>query len=228
MFSCPRLFSGLSKDHEFSVVLKRAISLFKNGPDAQMFGDVADYDTHSLRKGMITYLYSMMNGPTGLQIKQRAGHTLGKINDAYVLSRGQGDPFCGRCLRFASLHSEEFARLPPHFRPLGPGETDKLDMTNLFSDIFCENSDYTVNFKRLVPYLYARIVYSWDNIRAKLPHNHILYSHKAIQALLDESRLRDIRARLVGLNDENKFFECKCGCGMTASGVPALTTQFTK
>ena len=149
-----------------------------------------------------------------------------KINDAYVLSRGQGDPFCGRCLRFASLHSEEFARLPPHFRPLGPGETDKLDITNLFSDIFCETSDYTVDFKRLVPYLYARIVYSWDKIRAKLPHSHILYSHKAIQALLDENRLRDIRARLVGLNDENNFFECKCGCGMTASGVPALTTQF--
>lgn len=32
MVKCPRLFSGLSKDHEFSVTMKKAIALVKEGP----------------------------------------------------------------------------------------------------------------------------------------------------------------------------------------------------
>lgn len=174
---------------------------------------------------MITYLYAMMDGPSGLQIKQRAGHSLGKINDAYVLSRGAGDAFCGRCLRFTSLQSEEFARLPPHFKQLRTGDVDLLNIRSLFPEIYHANSGYTTQFKELVPFLYARIVYSWDYIKSKLHPRHKLFDHAAIQALLEPERLNRIRSHLVGLTDENKYFECKCGCGMTASGVPALTVQ---
>lgn len=74
-----------------------------------------DLRTHSIRKGAISYLASLVGGPPAASICIRAGWTMGRVRDIYMRYVSSGDQFCGRCLALLPILDVGFAASPPFF-----------------------------------------------------------------------------------------------------------------
>ena len=73
----PRLFHGTEPEHQYGVWLKNV--LMKMKAEQPLYSDhlsdkPEDYGIHSLRKTLISLLSDMMEGPSPISIRQRAGH----------------------------------------------------------------------------------------------------------------------------------------------------------
>ena len=76
---------------------------------------IVDLGTHSIRKGVSTFLSGIPGGPTAISIYLRAGWSLGNVQNRYILDGGGGDQLCGRAATGLDINDVSFASLPPHF-----------------------------------------------------------------------------------------------------------------
>lgn len=82
---------------------------------ANMGLTVVQIGTHSFRKGVATFLSSMIGGPNPVSIFLRAGWSLGPVQSRYILEGEGSDQLCGRAAAGHSITDANFAILPPHF-----------------------------------------------------------------------------------------------------------------
>ena len=112
-----KLFPGVNQHTRFSNILTRCLAEYSE--DVQELGfRPCDIGTHSIRKGAVSHLSSMIGGPPAASICIRAGWTMGKVRDIYMRYITCGDTFCGRCLSLLPILSTAFAASPPHFASL--------------------------------------------------------------------------------------------------------------
>ena len=122
--------------------------------------------THSMRKGLITYLCSLVGGPGGIAVSKRAGWSLG-MKDRYITMAGGDDQICGRLAAGLDFSKLEFCALPPHFAD--PGSLLTADM---WAAIYPPFSTAPVGFKQALPFLLASFVHHRQWIADNFPQHH--------------------------------------------------------
>jgi hypothetical protein len=117
--------------------------------------DISMIATHSFRKGVATFLSGTPGGPTAIAIYLRAGWSLGPVQSRYILEGEGGDQMCGRAATGLPITDVTFANLPAHILTLESGLT-----TAVWDDILPGYTTYyPLNFREVVPYLLASLVY---------------------------------------------------------------------
>lgn len=126
-----------------------------------------DVGTHSLRKGLITYLCGIPGGPSIVSICKRAGWSLG-VKDRYIFLAGGDDEVCGRAACGLDHNSTKFAVLPPHFKNISELVTDEN-----WDEILPPYRAYLpFSFRGITPFLLASLVHHRQWIKDYLPANH--------------------------------------------------------
>ena len=177
-------------------------TLRSQGVDISMIG------THSFRKGVATFLSGTPGGPTAIAIYLRAGWSLGPVQSRYILEGEGGDQMCGRAATGLPITDVTFANLPAHILTLESGLT-----TAVWDDILPGYTTYyPLNFREVVPYLLASLVYHRSYLLAiqdKHPQHPLFLQRVWTSGILE--RLQD---------------KVGAGCNrnpvstMTATGVP--------
>jgi hypothetical protein len=108
------LFPGHDQHQRYSVMLQRLLDT-KVDEVKSLGYNPGDIGTHSIRKGAITYLSSLVGGPPMAAVCLRAGWTMGKVKDIYMRYVASGDQFTGQSLSVLPILLPEFAASPPHF-----------------------------------------------------------------------------------------------------------------
>ena len=197
------LFEGCNAAGTFSKWLKK--SLHDDTLDKSLLGAlVEDLGTHSIRKGVVTYVLSFPGGPSSVAAYLRANWSLGPVQMRYIFEGEGTDQMVGRTASGLPLTGLEFATLPPHFQTYKILEDDLLKM-------FCNYQEFPDTFKECLPLLVASIVYHSDYLKRVLEPTHPLFRNHLFtkKGLLDELKA-DI---IVGSG------YCPA-TGMKATGIP--------
>ncbi len=166
--------------------------------------DIAPY---SCRKGAATYATGQVITPNPYAIQLRMGHSLGKVNDAYIYGGDGADQLLGRFCTGLPFMDERFAVLPPHFSNMGQSLLTVADWEHLMPG----SSRYPVETKAIFPYLLAQILYHEDFLRNNLNPLHPIF---ACRIFSDFSKLEQLKGEVL-------LGELFCDdTGMEATGVP--------
>ncbi len=169
--------------------------------------EIKDLGTHSFRKGTATYLSGMPGGPTAIAIYLRAGWSLGNVQQRYILSGDGGDQVCGRAASGLKITDPAFASLPPHFN-LREGPVLSVDEWDAILPGY--STFYPNNFKPVLNYLLASLVYHQDYLAAHLTPGHPLFH----QRIWRSGKLSELRGRVLAGTFVNPV------SGLEATGVP--------
>jgi hypothetical protein len=86
--SSSTLFLGIGQDSRFSTILGKLLKGFNND----------EVGTHSIQKGLVSYLVSLPGGHPAASICISAGWTMGRVKGILMQYVVYGDQFVGRCL----------------------------------------------------------------------------------------------------------------------------------
>ncbi|KAL7558679.1 hypothetical protein ACA910_010051 [Epithemia clementina (nom. ined.)] len=101
------LFPGNLQHDHFKEQLEHV--LVQHCDDLLILGyQPGDIGTHSIQKGAMTYLSSLLGGPPPTATCTRGGWTMGQVRDIYMRYAAAGDKFVGCCLCPLSLLQAEF------------------------------------------------------------------------------------------------------------------------
>ena len=173
----PIVFSDNINNTEdrFSNWLKTICSVAENLAVLVQYGvDVVEVGTHSFRKGVAEFLSGMVGGASPISIYLRAGWSLGPVQSRYILEAQGGDQLCGRAATGLDITTPEFASLPPHFN----NQNGAIVLTVAeWNEILPGYSTfYPPQFRPVVSYLLASIVYHKQWLATTLHHNHPLFN----------------------------------------------------
>ena len=108
------LFPGSDQHSRFRDAL--GACLRENEEKVNTLGfSVWDIGTHSIRKGAVSYLASLVGGPPMASTCIRAGWTMGRVRDIYMRYVASGDQYVGRLLCLLPILSIKFGASPPFF-----------------------------------------------------------------------------------------------------------------
>ena len=134
---------------------------------------ILDIGTHSLRKGVATFLSGLIAGPTAIAIYIRAGWSLlGPVQSRYILESGGNDQLCGRAATGLTLTKPEFATLPAHFN-MTDGSILSIEEWEQILPGY--TSFYPSNSRPVVPFLLAAIIHHGEFLESNLHHEHPLF-----------------------------------------------------
>lgn len=163
--------------------------------------------THSFRKGVATYLSSMVSGPSAIAIYLRAGWSLGPVQSRYIMEGQGGDQLCGRAATGLSMTCIEFSNLPPHFN-LSDGPILTLEQ---WEDIIPGyRTYYPSSFHQVIPFLLASLVYHKQWLVNTLPNAHPLFNSRVWSSPIFDS----LSDKVLSGNGHNAT------SGLTATGIP--------
>ena len=207
-----QLYHGMDSPHRFSRILQRVLNSIPEG--VSIGSRREDIGTHSNRKGSASYA---LNFPdiSAVQCYLRAGWSLGNVPDRYIVAGTGGDQLIGRAVSGLPINDSGFSMLPPHF-----SEEDTLLLHNLgWENILSGYNNYPSSFKRVVPFLFASIVYHFNWLRENLCEEHPIRSSAIVSSAIQ------INSSLSTLYDffRSKVIVCCWKCektGMIASGIP--------
>lgn len=136
--------------------------------------NVKDLGTHSLRKGVATYISGCPGGPSPISIYLRAGWSLGQVQSRYIFSSQGGDQHVGRAACGLCPLDQTFATLPPHF------DIRNRDALNerYWRVLTAETESLTLGFKSVIPFLLASLVFHRDWLEKTLHSSHPLKSSR--------------------------------------------------
>jgi hypothetical protein len=174
------LFDGSNQTNRFSNILSVILSKLDPNEINSLGAKVKEIGTHSTRKGAASYCCGMVSGPSPIQVYQRAGWSLGNIQDRYLFGGNGGDQLTGRVVSGLPNTNTSFSTLPPHFSPECNVNWDLI--------LPCYNQ-YPNTFKQVVPYLLASLVYHEQWLKDNLNITHPLFS----SALFSSGELKSYR-----------------------------------
>ena len=119
-------------------------------PNIDLGAVIEDWGTHSNRKGVASYLLSMLF-LSAVNVYLRAGWSLGNVQDRYIFAGAGGDQIVGRAASGLPITDLRFAVLPPHF------SNEDLEILNAigWDSILPGYNNYPSSFKRIVPFFYS-------------------------------------------------------------------------
>lgn len=203
------LFPGRDQNKRYYNALKVALRNIDNSIDLGTRRE--DIGTHSNRKFAESTSVSKIDGPSRTQVCLRAGQGVGRTQDCYMFSEDDGDALVGRTVAQLQLTADEFDILPPHF-----GKTTLVELDQYgWSRILCDYSKYPESFQRVIPHLFAHLVYHWHKttLTDLLPQDHPLFQ----QSIFTDRQLID------SLKDKVIFVHAFCqDTLMNAQGVPGI------
>jgi hypothetical protein len=168
---------------------------------------ISDIGTHSLRKGVTSYLGTQPGGPSNIAIFLRAGWSLGAVQSRYIFEGEGGDQYVGRAATGMSISDADFTVLPPHF-----AQKHEILNTEEWEDILPGYSTfYPMTFRVAIPYLLASLVHHRQWLAETLPNNHPFFMTR----LMRNKTILDTLVPLV-LTGHNINKES----GLSATGIP--------
>lgn len=163
--------------------------------------------THSFRKGVATFLSSMVGGPSPIAIYLRAGWSLGPVQSRYIMEGQGGDQLCGIAATGLTMTSTEFACLPPHFNA---SDGSVLTVAE-WEDIVPGFSTYfPSHFRPVIPYLLASVIFHKEWLVETLPLQHPLFNSR----LWTSGVMDRLSSKVLSGNGRNEI------SGLTATGIP--------
>jgi len=162
-----RLFQG---DDQYQRYSKGMQTMWNSGTDlSNSSQQVADYGTHSTRKGASSYAASgSVAAPSHSAVCLRAGWSQGKTLDKYLKFQAEGDRYVGRTVAGLPINSEAFAILPPHWK--ADADQDLIEET-----IATSFSNLPANMDKALRFILASVVYHREWLRSTLPRDHQLF-----------------------------------------------------
>jgi hypothetical protein len=174
-----------------------------------------EFGSHSFRKGITTFCAALIGGPSVIAIFQRAGWSLGQVQDRYFMYSDGGDQLCGRIAAGLNFNGgSSFAVLPPHFA------NASILSEEQWQEICPCYNEYPEGFQSCLPYFLASLVYHYDWLHMKdadgklaniSPEHPIFQSRVYTSGVLPLLRTSVIAGITSGRCDAT---------GMTATGVP--------
>ena len=209
-----RLFDGDAQKTRYYKDLLKLIDGIDHAVD--LGAPREDLGTHSIRKFADSYAKNIPSGPGEDNVKIRAGHSTGKVNDTYHKADEMSDCFVGRVLSMRPMTDAKFATLPPHFDIAG---NDKLGEVG-WGTILPDYENYDTRFKRILPFLLASLLFHHKNgnLGQLLPKEHPIFvttlfaTNAPLRQFLEDHIL-------LGVN------ECP-ETGMRANGIPPAVVMY--
>jgi hypothetical protein len=163
------LFPGPKQAARFAIIMNKAIN--DNWERVSQMGYIhGDLGTHSIRKGAVSYIASLPQGPPDAAVCIRAGWTKGKIKDVYMRYVSNGDEFVGRCVSLLSMLREDFAVSPPHF---SNEDFEWIEPTRLLQFPMVAS---VIGFQRMTRMCLASLLYHNSWLSSYLQPNHIIFN----------------------------------------------------
>jgi hypothetical protein len=173
------IFLGDRSEQRFNSAIKSCIEKALTDEERLHLGAAVEYlGGYMSRKGCTSFVASMPGGPTYASWMLRAGWAMG-VQGRYVhMVEGGGDEFLGRVLTMVSLFDgQKFAALPARFK--------RSDVAKMFEEecmptVLEMYEELPATFKPVVPFLLARLVYSWEWVERNLPESHPIFSSRLV------------------------------------------------
>jgi hypothetical protein len=176
---------------------------------------ITDFGSHSFRKGITTFCSALIGGPSIIAIFQRAGWSLGQVQDRYFMYSDGGDQLCGRIAAGLNFNGgSTFAVLPPHFA------SASVLTEQQWQDICPQYEEYPESFQACLPYLLASLVHHYDWLHEKDSTGklkNIAPEHPFFQSRVYTSGVLPTLRGAVIANITSGRCEVT---GMTATGIP--------
>jgi hypothetical protein len=190
-------------------MIRACMKLLPESEKALLGAEIHDLGTHSVRKGASSYAAGVVNGASAMAISQRAGWSLGGVQDRYIFQEVGSDQLCGRIVSGLNFNDTSFLTLPPHFDKEG----QKLlpDFLKLYPSI--NNPYFPSCFKQVIPYLIASLLYHEAWMRSNFSNNHPIFSSPLFTLLSSTQRAELLSHVKVSKNRDNES-------NMIATGVP--------
>ena len=121
--------------------------------------------------------------------EMRADHKCGITSSYQTSPAPQQDGIMGRLLSCLPFGEREFNLAPPHF--------DAKDILSIpFSNMVTNFESYTADFKCVIPFLFASLVYNWEWIERYIPQSNPIFTSKC--AVLHNRNIAFWRSKVLG------------------------------
>jgi len=205
-----KLFEGQHQESRFGKILGFIIATLSKSDVHKIGGCAVDMGTHSIRKGSASYCIGIVGGPSAVAVCLRAMWSLGDVLNRYIFQGGGADAYVGRTVTGLPANESLFAILPPHF----DREADE-ELAEKWNTYFPGFDALPADFKGVIPFLAASLVYHEEYLRANLNKRHPIFSTQLFTS--DFVRKYKDRVLLGSGTCENT--------GLVASGVPPHVVQ---
>ncbi len=204
------LFDGKDQNKRYYQILTEVVQT--QIPAEENLGcSRSDIGTHSNRKFAESTAASKVDGPSKTHVCLRAGQDVGRTQKSYMFAEDDGDALVGRTVAQLQLNADEFDILAPHFNP----ETLQELNTYGWSNILDGYQHYPPSFKRIIPFLFATLVYQWreGNLTRLFPDDHPIFKQKIFT---NQTLISSIAPKVIFV-----YAYCQAS-GISATGVPSL------
>ena len=205
------LFDGKDQNKRYYNILMHAVETIPEHIDLGC--SRSDIGTRSNRKFAESSSASKVDGPSRTQVCIRAGQSVGRSQDCYMFTEEDGDSLVGRTLAQLKFDADQFDVLPCHF-----GTTTLLRLHEYgWNNILPGYNNLPLSFQRIVPFLFASIVYHYGNgdMLRLLSADHPIW----LQSIFTDRALVD------SLRDKVILVHSYCSDTLiNAQGVPGFIT----
>lgn len=209
-------FSGKHAEKSFSRRFGKLLRQCKTAAELEVLAqDPKDLGTHSVRKGIMSLLAGVLDGPNDKAMNMRCDHSKGKTHDTYYQAEGgtAQDCLCGRISAGFRPHDDNNTQLPPHFAPGVVTDEHLLKAFPTFDALM--ELDFKKQMRPVLTMLLASLVHHTPELKVVLGAEHPVFSHRAWSSKVVE----ELRPSLL-LGD----MLCPV-TGMRVSGVSATLTR---
>ena len=170
-----RLFPGATPERKFCDGLSSILGRLNEARRLVL----QNLGAHSIKKGAITFLNSILGGPSAIAIELRADHHIGDVRSRYIFQSISQDMYIGRCLAMLPTHDVDFCCTAAYFT----SDCPEID----WSAVFPMHAAVPESFVAVLPVLLAQLVYHRTWLRDTLKSGHpILMTHLFSSGVADE------------------------------------------
>jgi len=207
------LFQGENQHTRYGNLLHNALLKI---PDTIDLGcKRQDIGTHSNRKFAESTSVSKPDGPKWHHVCLRAGQSVGRTQDSYMVAEIDGDSLVGRTVAQLQFNADQFDCLPPRF--------DQEALTQIvnhgWSKLLPSYNLYPQSFQRVIPKLLASLVYHHfnnDGLKRIVDDSHPIYSTPLFTLHENKALLEELKNKiLLG------HYHCP-RTEMSAQGIPGF------
>lgn len=149
------VFAGSSIESKFSKWLLSKLQHMTEAELHEIGVPPADLGTHSIRKGVATFIQGLIGGPNMVALFIRMGWTLGNVQQRYLFEGEGSDQLLGRSACGLDINDVSFTSLPPHF------DNNEVILTvQQWNEVIPYYQDYPHCFRTALPYLLASVVHA--------------------------------------------------------------------
>jgi hypothetical protein len=170
-----RLFPGATPERKFCDVLSSILGRINHARRLVL----QNLGAHSIKKGAITFLNSILGGPSAIAIELRADHHIGDVRSRYIFQSVSQDMYIGRCLAMLPTHDIDFCCSAAYFT----SDCPEID----WDAVFPMHADVPDTFRPVLPVLLAQLVHHRAWLRTTLKTGHpVLMTHLFSSGVVDE------------------------------------------